>query len=164
MAQLDNTKLETLNHVARLVEAFRAFDADNDGLINSAELEGIMGSLGYKPAEQDYIKNKMGLLGTTCDRNEDGTGMLISIEEFLDVSTKGMEVDFLGPFRKAILDCFAGDQVVTVTGEDLCDVFGNVGLDLSVEECRNIIAAMDGGGDGDGAISYEDFKLIVSSL
>ena len=39
--------METLSHVFRLVDAFRAFDADNDGHITTAQLGGIMASLGY---------------------------------------------------------------------------------------------------------------------
>ena len=55
MAQLENlsAELETLNQVLSLVEAFRAFDADNDGCITAAELGGIMGSLGYNASDQD---------------------------------------------------------------------------------------------------------------
>ncbi|XWS23805.1 hypothetical protein CRYUN_Cryun28dG0047100 [Craigia yunnanensis] len=56
MAQLRSSlsaETETLSNVLSLVEAFRAFDADNDGAINAAELGEIMGSLGYNASEQD---------------------------------------------------------------------------------------------------------------
>ncbi|CAB4320119.1 unnamed protein product [Prunus armeniaca] len=50
MAQISSlcVEIETLSQVLGLVEAFKAFDADNDGKINAAEPGGILGSLGYK--------------------------------------------------------------------------------------------------------------------
>ncbi|XWS25201.1 hypothetical protein CRYUN_Cryun27aG0049500 [Craigia yunnanensis] len=56
MAKLGSSlsaETESLNNVLSIVEAFRVFDADNDGAINTAELGGILGSLGYNASEQD---------------------------------------------------------------------------------------------------------------
>ncbi|CAB4289763.1 unnamed protein product [Prunus armeniaca] len=55
MAQISSlcVEIETLSQVLGLVEAFKAFDVDNDGKINVAEPGGILGSLGYKTSEQD---------------------------------------------------------------------------------------------------------------
>lgn len=149
-----SAETETLSHVLRLVEAFRAFDSDNDERITAAELEGIMGSLGYNPSEQE-IRTMM-LEG---DKNRDG---LLSVEEFLDLNTKELGLGGLGDCLKSAFEClnFEGDEFVT--GEELFDVMGNGGLGLGLEECQAIIASMDG--DGDGAINFEDFKLIVTSL
>lgn len=151
-----SAEIETISHVLRLVEAFRAFDSDNDGGITAAELGGIMGSLGYNPSEQE-IRTMM----QQGDKNGDG---VLSVEEFLDLNTKELELGELANSLKSAFESldFEGDELVT--GEELFDVMGNVGSvdGLGLEECQAIIASMDG--DGDGAISFEDFKLIVTSL
>ena len=54
-----------------------------------------------------------------------------------------------------------GDEVVTA--EELYEVMGDdMGFEMTLEDCQGIIASIDT--DGDGAVSYDDFKLIVNSL
>ncbi|KAF5442463.1 hypothetical protein F2P56_035117 [Juglans regia] len=147
---------ETLSHVLSLVEAFRAFDADNDGSITAIELGGIMGSLGYNPSEQEI--SEMMLEG---DTNKDG---LLSIEEFLELNTKNLELDSWGNLLQRSFQAFDDDRNEALTGEELFGVMSNLQLvgTLSLEDCQAIVASMDV--DGDGAVSFEDFKLIVNSL
>ncbi|KAK1384402.1 putative calcium-binding protein CML29 [Heracleum sosnowskyi] len=151
-----SAETETLSYVLRLLEAFRAFDSDNDGGITAAELGGVMGSLGYNPCDQE-VRSMM----QQGDRNQDG---LLSIQEFLELNTKELELGGLANSLKTVLEHldFEGDEFVT--GEELFQVMGNsTGIDeLGLEECQAIIASIDG--DGDGAIGYEDFNLIVSCL
>ncbi|XVF36841.1 hypothetical protein REPUB_Repub19eG0093200 [Reevesia pubescens] len=150
-----SAETETLSSVLSLVEAFRAFDADNDGAINAAELGGILGTLGYNASEQD-VKAMM-LQG---DTNKDG---LLSIEEFLDMNTKDMELaGDLANFLRSAFQAFDVDGDEALTATELYEVMGNLGIDLSLEDCQGVIASMDA--DGDGAVSLEDFKLIINSL
>lgn len=161
MAQLGSLSAQTeaLSHVQGLVEAFRAFDSDNDGSITEAELDGIMGSLGYNPTQQE-VRAMM----QQGDVNKDG---LLSLEEFLEMNTKNLELGGLGNFlvnaSEALLNNNVGDGACEmVTGEELFQVLGSLGVNLDLENCQNIIASMDG--DGDGAVSIEDFNIIVTSL
>lgn len=149
-----SAEIETLSHVLSLVEAFRAFDSDNDGSIDAQELRGLLGSLGYNPSEED-INTMM----QEANTNRDG---LLSISEFLEMNTKDLGLGGLKDILKRVFEEleFQGEDLVT--GEDLYEVVGNIGTDLSQDECHEIIASMDG--DGDGVISFEDFKLIVNSL
>ncbi|KAL3504069.1 hypothetical protein ACH5RR_033910 [Cinchona calisaya] len=149
-----SAELETLTHVLRLVEAFRAFDSDNDGLISSAELGGIMGSLGYNPAEQD-IQTMM----QQGDTNKDG---LLSIGEFLDMNTKDLGLGWLATSLRSVFQALDFEGEEYVTGDELFEHVEDMGQGLSLEDCQSIIASMDS--DGDGAISFEDFKLIVNAL
>ncbi|KAK8580278.1 hypothetical protein V6N13_143392 [Hibiscus sabdariffa] len=158
MAQLGSSlsaETETLSNVLSLVEAFRAFDSDNDGGINAAELGGILSSLGYNASEQD-VRAMM----REGDGNKDG---LLSMEEFLEMNTKDME---LGELANSLRTAFQaieveGDEALTAT--DLYEVMGNLGMDqLSLEDCQTVVASMDA--DGDGAVTLEDFKLIVNAL
>lgn len=148
---------ETLSYVLSLVEAFRAFDADNDGAITAAELGGIMGSLGYNPSQQEISE-----MMQRGDTNKDG---LLSIEEFLELNTKNLELDTWGNLLKLSFEAFDEDGNQVLTGEELFGVISNLqpaDSVLSLDDCQAIVASMDG--DGDGAVSFEDFKLILNSL
>ena len=156
MAQQGNlsAELDMLGHVMRLLEAFQAFDADSDGQISAAELGGIMGSLGYNPSDADIQA-----LMQKGDTNKDG---LLSITEFLDLNTKDLGLGVLATLLKRVIAALDAQGEEIVTGEDLFKVVENIGQDLSLEDCQSVIASVDG--DGDGAISSEDFKLIVNAL
>lgn len=145
---------ETLNHVLSLVETFRAFDSDNDGSITGAELSGIFNSVGYRASEED-VREMM----RQGDTNNDG---LLSLEEFLEMNTKDMELGSLGNLLKAAFESLNLDGDDILTGAELHEVIGNLGVGLSLADCQEIIASIDG--DGDGAVSFEDFQLIVNSL
>ncbi|PPD68463.1 hypothetical protein GOBAR_DD34663 [Gossypium barbadense] len=139
MAQLGSSlsaETETLSNVLSLVEAFRAFDSDNDGAINAAELGGNPEFAG------------------------DG---LLSMEEFLEMNTKDMELGELANFLRTAFQAFEVEGDDALTAADLYEVMGNLGIDqLSLEDCQSVIASMDA--DGDGAVSLEDFRLIINSL
>ncbi|WCJ44584.1 Calmodulin-like protein 3 [Euphorbia peplus] len=148
-------EIETLSHVMSLLEAFRAFDSNNDGFITGSELGGILGSLGYTANEQD-VKEMM----QQGDKNKDG---LLNIQEFLDMNTKDMEIRSLTNFLKTAFEAFnvgGGDEAITA--DELYQVIGNKEFELSFEDCQDILASMDG--DRDGVVSFQDFKLILNSL
>ncbi|KAK7301295.1 hypothetical protein RJT34_12156 [Clitoria ternatea] len=156
MAQLGSlsAEIETLNHVLSLVEAFRAFDVDNDGRITEAELGGIMGSLGYNPSEQE-VRAMM----QQGDKNKDG---LLSINEFLELNTKHLDGGNLGNILSTAFEALDEDGNEILTGEELHGVIGNLGLDMSLENCQHLVASLDA--DGDGAVTLDEFRLIVDSL
>lgn len=151
-----SAETEVLSQLIRLVEAFRAFDGDNDGLITVAELGGIIGSMGYNPSERE-VKAMM----QRGDTNRDG---LLSIVDFLKMNTQEMELGELGNFLKNAFTLLESEveEGETVTGEELFGVTGQMGMEFSLEDCQAIVAAMDG--DGDGCVDFEDLKLIVHSL
>ncbi|XP_068324820.1 probable calcium-binding protein CML29 [Pyrus communis] len=148
-----SAETETLSQVLGLVETFRAFDSDNDGKITAAELGGILGSLRYNPSEED-VRAMM----QQGDTNNDG---FLSIEEFLEMNTKSME---FGGLKNVLKNAFEALEVDgDVTAEELYEVMGDdLGFELTLQDCQGIIASTDI--DGDGAVSYDDFKLIVNSL
>ncbi|XP_010246479.1 PREDICTED: probable calcium-binding protein CML29 [Nelumbo nucifera] len=159
MAQLGSlsSQTEMMSHVMSLVEAFRAFDADNDGLITAAELGGLMGSLGYCASEQE-VKAMM----QEGDKNRDG---LLNIEEFVEMNTREMEMEMgdMATFLKTASDTLeVQGNNTAVTAQELHQVVSDIGIGLSFQDCQEIIASMDV--NGDGTVSFEDFKLIVNSL
>lgn len=119
MAQLGSSlsaETETLSNVLSLVEAFRAFDSDNDGAINAAELGGILSSLGYNASEQD-VRAMM----REGDANKDG---LLSMEEFLEMNTKDMELGELANFLRTAFQAFEVEGDDALTAADLYEVMG----------------------------------------
>lgn len=147
---------EALSYVNSLVEAFRAFDADNNGLINAAELQGLLSSLGHDSSEQE-AKDMI----THASGTQNGQ---LSIEDFLDLMNAGeLGLDGLGNLLEAavpVLSPAAGPGGM-VDGEDLARVLSLVGS-ASLEDCMEIIACLDG--DGDGVVSIEEIKLMASLL
>ncbi|KAL6177040.1 hypothetical protein ACLB2K_053672 [Fragaria x ananassa] len=146
MAQSSSLSAETesLSQVLGLIETFKAFDSDNDGKITVAELGGILGSLGYSSSEQD-VRAMM----EQGDTNKDG---LLSIEEFLEMNTRNMEFGGLENVLKNAFEALDVDGDEVVTAEELYEVMGDeMGFELSLEDCQ----------DGDGAVSFDDFKLIT---
>ncbi|KAG1355014.1 putative calcium-binding protein CML29 [Cocos nucifera] len=147
--------LEVLSYVNSLMEAFKAFDSNGDGLITCDELGGIMGSLGYNMSDRE--------VNDTMRRGDtDGDGLL-SMHEFLDMHTRELDLGDLADLLQAAVPALGlevgNDQVVT--GEELHDVLCSMGS-ASMEECMEIIACLDG--DGDGAISLQDLQCIVQAL
>ncbi|PIA47301.1 hypothetical protein AQUCO_01400163v1 [Aquilegia coerulea] len=145
---------EMLSQVLSLMETFRAFDADNDGSISTAELGGILSSLGHTVSQED-----LKVMMEQGDRNGDG---LLSIEDFLEMTTDKIELGGLTDSLTIAFETLDANGDEAVTGEDLYEILKNTGIGLSKEACQDIIASMDE--DGDGAVSFEDFKLIVNSL
>lgn len=148
--------LEDLSYINSLVEAFRAFDSDSNGLINTAELQGLLSSLGHDRGEQEAKDIITHASGTQ-------TGQL-SIEDFLDVMNAGeLGLDGLGNLLEAAVPVLgpAADSGGMVDGEELAKVLSLVG-GASLEDCMEIISCLDG--DGDGAVSVEEIKLMASLL
>ncbi|XP_073010961.1 probable calcium-binding protein CML29 [Typha latifolia] len=144
--------LEALSYVNTLLEAFRAFDVDNNGLITINELKGIMSSLGYKMTDHE-AKEMM----TRGDSDRDG---MLSLGEFLEMNTKELEFGNLADVLQAAISAL-GPADGVVKGEELAEVVSQM-AGAAVEDCMDIIACLDG--DGDGVINLEDFKLVISLL
>ncbi|CAN6466826.1 unnamed protein product [Victoria cruziana] len=148
---------DVLNHVQELLEAFAAFDSNDDGLVSAAELGGMLSSMGYKATEAE-VKNMM------READVDGDGQL-SMEEFLDMSLKDVDVGSLaGLLRSALemLDASADDGGDEIDGVVLYELVNELGDGATKEECQALIAAFDV--DGDGAVSLRDFKTIANAL
>ena len=72
---------EALSYISSLVEAFQAFDSDNDGLVTAPELRGLLASLGLDKSEAEARD-----MLARADGDRDGR---LSVEELLDVMNAG---------------------------------------------------------------------------
>ncbi|KAJ0085095.1 hypothetical protein Patl1_08430 [Pistacia atlantica] len=103
-----------MSNILTLVNAFKAFDSDNDGSITAAELGGILSSLGHNISEQD-----LRAMMQQADTDKDG---LLSLEEFLEMNTKDMELGGLRNFLTSVLDSVDADEDEILTGEELHEI------------------------------------------
>ncbi|KAI4307321.1 hypothetical protein L6164_030523 [Bauhinia variegata] len=149
-----SAEIETVTRVLRLVEAFRAFDGDNDGHISVAELGGIMASLGYNASEQE-VRAMM----QQGDKNRDG---LLSIDEFLELNTKDLQSGDLANFLRTAFQALDEDGNEVLMAEELHELMANLGPNLSLENCNSIVASLDV--NGDGVVDMDDIRLIVNCL
>ncbi|XP_044474908.1 probable calcium-binding protein CML29 [Mangifera indica] len=149
-----SSEAEKMSNILSLVNTFKAFDSDNDGSITAAELGGILSSLGHTASEED-----VSAMVQQADKDKDG---LLSLEEFLEMNTKDMELGSLRIFLTSALGSMDADEDEILTGEELHEMAENLGFPVTLADCQNMIAALDE--NGDGAVSFEEFQLLVNSL
>ena len=137
-------------------EAFNLFDKDGDGFINTNELASVLRSLGQNNTEaelQDMISEIDG----------DGNGS-IDFPEFLTMMAHKMKEN--NNNKDEIHEIFKvfdkeGNGFISVA--ELSHVMTNLlGEELTEEEVEEMIKEADV--DGDGQVSYEDFKKIYLSF
>ena len=154
---LTSVDFEALSYISRLVEAFQAFDSDNDGLVTAPELRGLLASLGLDKSEAEARD-----MLARADSDRDGR---LSVEELLDVMNAGeLGLGALGALLQAAvpaLESFAGGPDGVLGADELARVLGLMGT-ANAEDCAEIVACMDG--DGDGTISLEEFRLMADLL
>ncbi|GJN39196.1 hypothetical protein PR202_gb28298 [Eleusine coracana subsp. coracana] len=145
---------EALSYISSLVEAFQAFDSDGDGLISAPELRGLLSSLGLDKPEAE-VNDML----ARADEDRDGK---LSVEEFLDVMNAGeLGLGALGELLQSALPTLEAAGAALVVADELARTLGALGS-ASAEDCAAIVECLDG--DGDGAISIEEFRLMADLL
>ncbi|KAL2342432.1 hypothetical protein Fmac_003717 [Flemingia macrophylla] len=136
---------------AELEEVFKKFDMNGDGKISVSELGSIMESLGHVATEQE-LKNMI--------REVDGDGDdCISLPEFIELNTKGIDSDDILENLKDAFAVFDMDGNGSISAEELNTVMRSLGEECSLAECRRMIGGVDS--DGDGAIDFEEFRVMM---
>jgi len=137
------------DELEELEEAFKLFDTEGTGLIDSAELKAAMESLGYKN------KNKM-----VYNMIESMPQGMISFEQFLDLMTARIsDTDSREDIAK-VFRLFAGDsQYITI--ENLQRVAKELGEPMSQAELKEMIERADA--NGDHRIDFEEFYAIMTN-
>jgi calmodulin len=153
-AQPLTVDLEALSYITSLVEAFQAFDSDGDGLITAPELRGLLASLGLDKSEAEA-----GEMLARADADRDGR---LGVEELLDVMNAGeLGLGALGGLLQSALPALEAAGAALVGSDQLATTLAALGA-ASAEDCAAIVECLDG--DGDGAISVEEFRLMADLL
>ncbi|TKY60977.1 calcium-binding protein CML25 [Spatholobus suberectus] len=134
-----------------LEQVFNKFDVNGDGKISASELGSIMGSLG-QPATEQELENMI--------REVDGDGDgCISLQEFIELNTKGVDSDEVLENLKDAFSVFDIDGNGSITAEELNTVMRSLGEECSLADCRRMIGGVDS--DGDGTIDFEEFRVMM---
>ncbi|KAH1242415.1 putative calcium-binding protein CML25 [Glycine max] len=131
---------------------FKKFDANGDGKISASELGSMMKSLG-QPATEEELKKLI------REVDSDGDGH-INLEEFTELNTKDVDPDEVLENLKDAFSIFDLDGNGSITAEELKMVMASLGDACSIEECRKMIAGVDG--NGDGMINFDEFQIMMT--
>ncbi|KAL5553240.1 hypothetical protein UlMin_040641 [Ulmus minor] len=137
--------------IAELEEVFKKFDVNGDGKISSSELGEIMGNLGQPSTEEELEK-------MIKEVDADGDGF-IDLSEFVELNTKGVDSDEVLENLKDAFSVYDIDGNGSISAEELHEVLRSLGDECSIAECRKMIGGVDC--DGDGMISFEEFKVMM---
>lgn len=135
-------------------EAFGVFDSNQDGNISVDELGKVMNKLGLHPCSEE-------LSDIINEFDRDGDKM-IDFQEFLHMMTQQLKTTDNISECKAIFEVFDIDKNDFIDINELRQIFAIVGEKISEEELEVMMAEADK--DGDGQISYEEFKTIMINL
>ena len=137
-------------------EAFHLFDKDGDGFINTTELDSFLRSLG-----QNHTEAEIQEMISEIDRDGNGS---IDFPEFLTMMAHKMKEN--NNNKDEIHEIFKvfdkeGNGFISVA-ELSHVILQYLGEKLTEEEVKEMIKEADV--DGDGQVSYEDFKKIYLSF
>ncbi|XP_009614335.1 putative calcium-binding protein CML25 [Nicotiana tabacum] len=128
-----------------LKEVFEKFDMNGDDKISASELNSALSSVGNGVTTEELEK-----LFSKVDSDED---RLINFAAFL----------YCYRVLEDIMDSFSVfdvDKNGFITADEVQNLFmTTLGEEHSIEECRKLIGAGDS--DGDGMISYEEFRVMM---
>ncbi|KAI0498126.1 hypothetical protein KFK09_021367 [Dendrobium nobile] len=158
-ANISSSELDALTSIHNMLTAFKSFDSNSDGLITINELKAIIESLGLCSAGAAAGDKEAVEMMKQGDTNGDG---LLSAEEFLALMAGEFELGELAELLQTVFPAIAGAGEEEVRGEELYEVLSCMGSAVSMDDCMDIIASMDG--DGDGAVSIDDLKMVVEAL
>ena len=136
-------------------EAFNLFDKDGKGFIKTNELASVLRSLGQNHTEVE-------LQEMISEIDSDGNGS-VDFPEFLTMMANKMKEN--NNNKDEIHEIFKvfdkeGNGFISVA--ELSHVMTNLGEELTEEEVKEMIKEADV--DGDGQVSYEDFKKFYLSF
>jgi len=142
-----------LNNRGELEDVFKRFDANGDGKISSSELGAILRSMGCHVEQRE-----LGLMMKEADSDGDG---FISLEEFIDLNTKGNDRAACLEDLKNAFQVFDLDRNGSISADELYQVLKGMGDGSTREDCKNMITGVDR--NGDGLINFEEFKTMMTT-
>ncbi|GAB4845301.1 hypothetical protein Ancab_038710 [Ancistrocladus abbreviatus] len=142
-----------LQNMDEVKKVFERFDANRDGFISSSELLAVL-----KALESETSPQEVEMMMEEMDADKDG---YINLPEFADFCGKQMDGDETG--SKELRDAFEmydQDKNGLISATELHLVLSRLGERCTVQDCIRMIQSVDL--DGDGNVSFEEFKKMMS--
>jgi calmodulin len=153
MSNASGRVLETASSIQE--DAFRMFDSDGDGLINTSDLCAALNKLGQIPTPSE-LKSMI----QEVDANGDGK---IDYHEFLELASRGISDTQSGSSSEASLrhafKVFDKDGDGFITPAELREELKASGKVLTLEEAEVLVKECDL--DGDGKLCYAEFAKFI---
>ncbi|XP_066921528.1 uncharacterized protein [Clytia hemisphaerica] len=148
----DLSKLFERDELDGFKEAFKNFDKDGDGCIQTKELRAALQNLGQNPTDLELqnIFNEMDI-----DRN--GT---IDFAEFVKMLIKTIKQDFSQEDLKVAFDVFDTEGYGYIDSEEIKDLLGDVDQTLTVAEQEEIMSKA--GKVDSGRMSFAQFSKLLT--
>jgi Ca2+-binding EF-hand superfamily protein len=143
----------TEEQISQLREAFSAHDRDGDGRITLQELRQALERLGEEPAEVE-------LRALMLKADADGS-QTIELGEFLAFMSRRMRPSGAHDELREAFDAFDRNRDGLVSIDELLQVMGMLGEEMSREEAEASLRRGDS--DGDGQLTYEEFIAFMMS-
>merc|ERR1712154_213204 len=134
-------------------QAFELFDLNKNGKITHKELKKIMQGLGQNPTEVEIDE-----LVKEIDADGDGT---IDFDEFLAMLTRKANTNQMEDDIEKAFKVFDKGNRGKIGPNELREIMLGLGEDLTDEQLQIMIKEIDS--DGDGYVTFEDFKNVMLS-
>eukprot|EP00930_Biecheleria_cincta_P068717 TRINITY_DN5649_c0_g5_i1.p1 TRINITY_DN5649_c0_g5~~TRINITY_DN5649_c0_g5_i1.p1 ORF type:complete len:1032 (+),score=208.77 TRINITY_DN5649_c0_g5_i1:94-3189(+) len=140
--------------IQEYIVQFKEFDASGDGVLDLAEIRGLLIAMGYTP-----LRSTIRGLIAAVDQNNDGT---VDLEEFLDVMEYFKKWDgFVGSeiehFKKNFNSFKNEEDEIAVV--QIRDIFQSWGLDQDMRTIQQYIKQVDV--DGSHTLNFKEFLRLM---
>ena len=139
-----------------LTEAFHKADTDGDGKLSHEELKDLIQSLGLEEDEEKLNKFVM-----EVDADNDGTIDLDEFQLIVDKMNSKTTMTFEEQLRETF-ELYDVDGSGGLDQEEITQLMATLGHDLTDEEVSDMIAEVDG--DGNGDIDYDEFVAMFKGI
>nr|GMC69175.1 calcium-binding allergen Ole E 8-like [Ipomoea batatas]GMD52401.1 calcium-binding allergen Ole E 8-like [Ipomoea batatas]GME03473.1 calcium-binding allergen Ole E 8-like [Ipomoea batatas] len=142
-----------LQDAEEVQKVFERFDSNSDGKISAEELACVMKALG-----SDVSPEELGRIMEGIDTDKDG---FINLQEFASFCKGEGEGDGGMKELREAFDLYDEDRNGLISAVELHKILTRLGEHCTMDGCVGMIKSVDS--DGDGSVSFEEFKKMMTN-